>query len=83
MPELNAIEVVLMTVRSLANLIATAVHGKTATHAVYQAIYYGDYVVFNNKSLKCDPAVDIELTNGEPCYIVINDSGTMAVIVGK
>lgn len=83
MPELNFVEVVLMSVKTLANLIATSVHGRTGIHAVYQALYYGDYVIFNNKTLKCDPAVDVELINGEPCYIVINDNGTMAVIVGK
>jgi len=72
-----------MGIRTLANYIATRVKGKTSTHAAYPAVYHGDYVYMDGRNYKCDVAVDIELTDGESCWVVLNDNGNTAVIVGK
>lgn len=72
-----------MSVQSLANLIAEIVNGKQNNHAVIPAIYYGSYAEVDGRNYKCDVAVDIELDEGEECYVMIDDSGTTAVVVGK
>ena len=72
-----------MSVQTLANLIATSVHGRTTTKMVHSAVYYGDHVYMDNRNYKCDVAVDIDLQSGETCYVVLDDTGNMAVIVGK
>ena len=74
-----------MGVQSLANTIAKAINGAKNYNdtAVKQGTISGTSVEVNGKFYNYSVAVDIEIENGDGVYILLNDTKTRAVVVGK
>lgn len=72
-----------MSVQSLARLIYDLVTNAKKNKAVYPAVYYTDHVYMNGRNYKCDVVTGIEIENGEQVFVMMDDTGTVAAVVGK
>lgn len=74
-----------MSVQSLANTIAKAINEAKNYNdtAVKQGTISGTSVEINGKYYNYSVAVDIEIENGDGVYVLLNDTKTRAVVVGK
>lgn len=70
-----------MPVADLAALIAAALQCKPT--AVHLARISGGSAVVGGRLYPFEAAVDEEIVDGDLVYVVINDAGTRAVVVGK
>ena len=75
-----------MSVQQLANTIAQAVKARqnqSGGQSVKVGIVSGRFVDVAGRRMPYSAAVDVPFKDGEAVYVVINDSGSKAVIVGK
>lgn len=74
-----------MSVQSLANTIAQAVSASKIKldTAVKQGTIEGNSILISGKSYRYDVGVDIEISDGDVVYALLNDDQTLAVVVGK
>lgn len=74
-----------MSVQSLAHTIAKAINEAKNYNdtAVKQGTISGTSVEVNGKNYNYSVAVDIEIEDGDGVYVLLNDTKTRAVVVGK
>ena len=74
-----------MTVQDLADAIKTAIKNRqTAQESfVRRGTISGDQIEIDGIMYIYDPAVDIDIEDGDSVYAALTESGTKAVVIGK
>lgn len=76
-----------MSLTSLCNDISAIMRGKKTTAATSDAIRVGTVsgssVMVDGEYKRMEVAVDIDVDDGDEVYVILSESGSTAVVVGK
>jgi len=74
-----------MGVQALANTIARLVKNKAVsnTQNIKRGIIAANRIIVDGNAYNYSVAVDVPIDDGDYVYVIFNDTGTRAVVIGK
>ena len=74
-----------MGVQTLANTIARLVKNKAVsnTQNIKRGIVAANRIIVDGNAYNYSVAVDVPIDDGDYVYVIFNDTGTRAVVIGK